>query len=256
MTGAGKGLGRASALRLHQGGAAVACLDRDAAAVQGVVSAIHAAGGRALALVADAASGRDVADAVARVRGHLGPIHLVHVNAGIQRYGDVLETPEALWDEVMNVNVKSAFLTIQATLPDLIAAGDGAAVLTASAQAFATQRGVVAYTTSKAALVGLCRALAIDHADQGVRINCVCPGSVDTPMLRDAADRFAAAGGEPAERVLDAWGRAHPLQRLCQAEEVAEVVAFLLSARASYVTGTALPVDGGLLARLAVILPQ
>ena len=132
----------------------------------------------------------------------------------------------------------------------------GAAVLTASAQAFATQRGVVAYTTSKAALVGLCRALAIDHADQGVRINYVCPGSVDTPMLRDAADRFAATGGEPAERVLAAWGRAHPLQRLCQPEEVAEVVAFLLSARASYVTGTALPVDGGLLARLAVILPQ
>ncbi len=256
VTGAGRGLGRASAIRLHRGGAAVACLDRDAQAVEEVVAGIRAEGGRALALVADAASAQGVAAQVAEARERLGPIRLMHANAGIQRYGDALHTPEALWDEVMDGNVKSAFLTVQAVLPDMIAAGGGAVVLTASAQAFATQRGVVAYTTSKAALVGMCRALAIDHADQGVRVNCICPGSVDTPMLRDAAERFAASSGQPPVRVLEAWGRAHPLERLCQPEEVAEVAAFLLSARASYITGAALPVDGGLLARLGVALPE
>lgn len=256
VTGAGKGLGRASAIRLHRGGAAVACLDRDAHAVEAVAAGIRAEGGRALALVADASSAQAVADAVAEVRARLGPIRLLHANAGIQRYGDALHTPEALWDEVMNGNVKSAFLTVQAVLPDMIAAGGGAVVLTASAQAFATQRGVVAYTTSKTALLGMCRALAIDHADQGVRVNCICPGSMDTPMLREAAERFASASGQPTGQILEAWGRAHPLERLCQPEEVAEVVAFLLSARASYITGAALPVDGGLLARIGVVLPE
>lgn len=256
VTGAGQGLGRASAWRLHQGGAAVACLDRDAARVREVASAIQAAGGSAQALVADASDRTALAAAVDQVHQALGPIGLVHANAGIQRYGDALATPEELWDEVMRVNVTSAFLTVQAALPDLIASGEGAIVLTSSAQAFATQRGVVAYTTSKAALVGLCRALAIDHADQGVRVNCVCPGSVDTPMLRAAAARFAAEAGQEPAGVLQGWGRAHPLQRLCRAEEVAEVAAFLLSPRASYITGAAVPVDGGLLARLGVILPD
>ncbi len=253
VTGAGRGMGRASAVRLHRGGALVACLDIDRASAEGVAAQIQAEGGQALAIACDVSRDADVARAVGETVRTFGRLDAVHANAGIQRYGTALDVTEAQWDEVMNVNVKSAFITARHALPHLIAAGGGAMVVTASAQAFATQRNVVHYSTSKAALVALVRALAVDHAEQGVRVNCVCPGSVDTPMLRASAQRF---GGADAERMLQQWGRSHPLARLCTPEEVAEVVAFLLSPRAGYMTGAAVSVDGGLTAQLGVALPE
>lgn len=255
VTGAGHGIGRASALRLHRGGAAVACLDIDAAAAAGVAGEITAEGGRARGIPCDVSRDGDVAAAVAGTVAAWGRVDAVHANAGIQRYGTALDVTAEQWDEVMEVNVRGAFLTARHTLPHLIATGGGAIVVTASAQAFATQRGVVHYSTSKAALVALARALAVDHAAQGVRCNCVCPGSVDTPMLRASAERFAAGGAGP-DAVLRQWGRAHPLGRLCTPEEVAEVVAFLLGPRSSFITGAAVPVDGGLVAQLGVALPE
>lgn len=256
VTGAGKGMGRASAIRLHRGGAAVACVDVDIPAVTAVAAAIAAEGGRAIAIGCDVSRDAQVAAAVGDTVSAFGRLDAVHANAGIQRYGTALDVTDAQWDEVMNVNVKSAFLTARHTLPHLIAAGGGAIVVTASAQAFATQRNVVHYSTSKAALVALVRALAVDHAEQGVRVNCVCPGSVDTPMLRASAERFAAGGRDGPDGVLRQWGRSHPLARLCTPEEVAEVVAFLLSTRAAYMTGAAVSVDGGLTAQLGVALPE
>jgi NAD(P)-dependent dehydrogenase (short-subunit alcohol dehydrogenase family) len=256
VTGAGKGIGRASALRLHRGGAAVACLDIDGAAAEAVAAEIAAEGGRALAATCDVSRDAEVAAAVERTVRTWGRLDAVHANAGIQRYGTALDVTEAEWDEVMDVNLKSAFLTARHTLPHLIAAGGGAMVVTASAQAFATQRGVVHYSTSKAALVALVRALAVDHAHQGVRFNCVCPGSVDTAMLRASAQRFAGDRADGPEGLLRQWGRAHPLGRLCTPEEVAEVVAFLLSPRSAFITGAAVLVDGGLVAQLGVALPE
>lgn len=256
VTGAGAGIGRASAWRLHRGGAAVACLDRDGDGAAAVAQAILAQGGRALALPCDVSRGTEVAAAVDSVCQAWGRLDLLHANAGVQRYGTALNTPEALWDEVMGINLKGVFLAAQAVLPQMVAAGGGAIVITASAQALATQRNVLAYSTSKAALLGLCRALAVDHAAQGVRVNCVCPGSVDTPMLRAAAQRFAGPLGQAPEALLQEWGRAHPLGRLGSAEEVAEVCAFLLSERASFITGAVLPVDGGLTAQLGAALPD
>ena len=256
VTGAARGIGRASALRLHRGGAAVACLDRDAPVLAGLVNQITAEGGRALALGCDVSRDVEVAEAVGRVVRDFGRLDAVHANAGIQRYGTALDVTEAQWQEVMDCNVKSAFLTARHSLPHLIATGRGAIVITASAQGFAAQRNVVHYSTSKAALVGLTRALAVDHAAQGVRVNCVCPGSVDTPMLRAAADRFGRDRPDGVQGLLAEWGRAHPLGHLCAPEEVAEVVAFLLSERAAFITGAAVSVDGGLIARLGAALPE
>jgi NAD(P)-dependent dehydrogenase (short-subunit alcohol dehydrogenase family) len=174
--------------------------------------------------------------------------------AGIQRYGDAVATSEETWDEVFDVNVKGVFLAAHAALPHLRTGPAGSIVIISSAQATATQNQVVAYTASKGALVALARAMAVDEAEFGVRVNSVSPGSVDTPMLRASAALFGD-GADGAEAVVATWGTAHPLGRVAKASEVGEVVSFLASPRASFVTGADVRVDGGLLARIAAPLP-
>lgn len=253
VTGAARGIGRAAALRLHGAGAAVAGVDREAVGLEGLVAEISAGGGRAVALVCDVSCDAQVKAAVRKAVAAFGRLDCVFANAGIQRYGTALDVEESQWDEVMAANLKSAFLTVRHALPHLIGAGGGSIVLTASVQGLASERNVVHYATSKAALLGLTRALAVDHAAQGIRVNAVCPGAVDTPMLRESARAEAPEGG--AGRLLAEWGGAHPIGRLCTPEEVAEVVAFLLSTRSSFVTGTAVVVDGGLMAQLGTMRP-
>ncbi|HTW97301.1 MAG TPA: SDR family oxidoreductase, partial [Acidimicrobiales bacterium] len=168
----------------------------------------------------------------------------------------VEETDLELWNEVLAVNLTTAFLLSKYAMGNLRAAGGGSIVLVSSVQARATQRGVVAYSTSKAAVSGLARALAVDHAHEGVRVNAVCPGSVDTPMLSSAASRFAGEGDGDVGALLARWGSMHPLGRLARPEEVAEAVWFLAGPHSSFVTGTELVVDGGLLAEVGVALPD
>lgn len=254
VTGAAAGIGGGVADLLVGLGATVVGIDRDAAALDAAVRR-HAGGpGRLVPLAADVSDPGALDDAARRVRADVGTPCAVVCAAGVQRYGAVDETDPATYDEVMAVNVGGAFHTCRAMIPLVRENGGGAVVLVSSAQAYATQTGVAAYTASKTALLGLARAMAVDHAADGIRVNSVSPGSIDTPMLRWAAGLFA--GDRDADDVVAEWGRAHPLGRVGTPREVAEVVEFLLSDRAAFVTGADVKVDGGLSSRLAAALPE
>lgn len=253
VTGAAKGIGAAVAARLAADGANVIGCDVDADGLRAHVDGLRGDGASAVALVGDVSESATAAAAVELAEREFGGASILVNAAGIQRYGTVETTDDALWDQVLAVNVKSVFLFAKHFVPLMRAAGGGAVVNVSSVQAFVTQANVVAYTASKGAINALTRAIAVDHAHEGIRCNVVCPGSVDTPMLRWAADLFAD-GRDPAE-VLAEWGGAHPLGRAAKAEEVADVCAYLASPRSSFVTGTEVRVDGGMSISSGVTIP-
>jgi len=254
VTGAAAGIGGGVADLLVGLGATVVGVDRDAAALDAAAGRQAGAPGRLVPIAVDVADPEALDDAARRVRELVGGLDGIVCAAGVQRYGTVDQTDPATYAEVMDVNVGGAFHTCRTMIPLVRANGGGAVVVVSSAQAYATQSGVAAYTASKSALQGLTRAMAVDHAAEGIRVNSVSPGSVDTPMLRWAAGLFAA--DRTAEDVVAEWGRAHALGRVATPREVAEVVEFLLGDRAAFVTGADVKVDGGLSARLAAALPE
>ncbi len=253
IAGGAGGIGRASALLLAERGAALVVADRDEAGISSVVAEIIGNGGRAEGLAGDLAAAGAAHTAVDRAVAAYGSLDVVIGAVGIQRYGTAADTSPELWQEVLGANVTSSADLVRAAIPHLRPRG-GSIVLVSSVQAFVTQTAVAAYTVSKAAVNALVRSIAIDEARYGVRANAVCPGSVDTPMLRASARRFSDGTDDGAAAVLAQWGRNHPLGRIARPAEVAEAIAFLASDRASFVTGTALPVDGGLLAAIPVVI--
>lgn len=235
VTGAANGIGAAVAGLLRERGAKVCGVD-----LQPVEHAD-------LSVEGDVSEAQLCATAVGRAAETFGRLDILVNSAGIQRYGSVVETPEEEWNRVIAVNLTSMFLMAKHAVPHLVASGAGTIVNVGSVQGFAAQRGVVAYSASKGGVISMTRAIAVDHAPT-VRANCVCPGSVDTPMLRNAAEIFGK--GDP-ERALKEWGAMHPMGRVAEPREVAEAVVFLASPESSFITGTALLADGGLLSMIS-----
>jgi NAD(P)-dependent dehydrogenase (short-subunit alcohol dehydrogenase family) len=250
VTGASSGIGRASALALARAGARVtACALADHAFAE-AESALAAHGVELLGVdVTDPRATTAMIDGVAE---RAGALHVLVNSAGIQRYGTVAETDDETWDLVLRTNVTSMMHTCRAAVPHIAAAGCGTIVNVSSVQGFVAQTGAAAYVASKGAVNAFTRALAVDHAPDGIRVNAVCPGSVDTSMLRWAAGVHAGAGSP--EELLHEWGRSHPLGRVATADEVAEVVRFLAGPRSSFVAGALVPVDGALTAQAGVRL--
>jgi NAD(P)-dependent dehydrogenase (short-subunit alcohol dehydrogenase family) len=245
VAGGSTGIGLATARLLAKRGAKVSLCGVDQASIDAALADI---GGEVTGVALDVRDRAAVAEFVAAA----GTIDVLVWSAGIQRYGTVVDTDEAVWDEVLAVNLKGAYSLCGAAIPHM--PRGSAVVIVSSVQGLATQPRVAAYTASKAGLLGLTRAMAIDHAPSGIRVNAVCPGSVDTPMLRNSAALFA--GSDSADEMVRQWGSAHPLGRVATPDEVAQVICFLASERASFVTGAEIKVDGGLLAGIGVALPE
>jgi NAD(P)-dependent dehydrogenase (short-subunit alcohol dehydrogenase family) len=252
VTGGSLGIGRAAAAGLGRAGAAVAICGSNAEHVTAAVEALRGEGLTVEGFVADVARPDDVERLVRDTVEAFGGLDILVNSAGIQRYGTAPETTVATWDEVFDVNVRSMFLTAKFAIPEMRRRGGGSIVNVSSVQAFTALRGSVAYVASKGAINALTRALAQDHAPDGIRVNAVCPGSVDTPMLRWAADQFR--GERPQDDLVAEWGTMHPMGRVARPEEVADLIVYLAGPHASFITGAAVPVDGGLLTTVAVAL--
>lgn len=242
VTGGAMGIGAATARKLCELGASVAVLDRDAEPARATVDALSKAGHNAASFPCDVGNEDSVQQAIDAALQRYGALHILVSNAGIQRYGDVVHTSSEVWDETFGVHVKGCVHVARLGIPAMLASGGGSIVIVGSVQSFTAVVNSAAYVTAKHALLGLTRSIALDYARQNIRANCVCPGSIDTPMLRWAANLY----GSP-EKLLATCARMHPIGRIGTPDEVANAIVFLASDWASFITGASLVVDGGLL---------
>lgn len=243
ITGGASGIGRAMAQLFAREGAAVTIADLDESGGQEVVQQIRNQGGRALFVPCDVTLEADCQRAVQLTVQQFGGLDILLNNAGIIRRTTVLDISAEDWDRVMAVNVKSIFLMSRHAIPIMAEAGGGVIVNTASGWGLTGGRNAISYCASKGAVVNMTRAMALDHGGQKIRVNCICPGDTDTPMLRSEAQQL----GETPEQFL-AGAADRPLQRIGQPEDIAQAALYLASDEAAFVTGAALVVDGGGLA--------
>lgn len=254
VTGGSQGIGQGIALKLAEHGSAVVVHGLTSDFVEQTVALICDAGGKAVGITGKIQDEETSRKAVQLALSEYGRLDTLATAAGIQRYGDVVSTTPEVWDEVFNVNVRGVYLAAHHALPAIREAG-GTVTMISSVQGVANQNQVAAYASSKGALNALTRGMAVDEAPFGVRVNVVLPGSIDTPMLRRSASEFSDGTQEGQDAVIRLWGASHPLGRVGIPSEIGEVVSFLASTAASFVTGAEIRVDGGLLSRIATSLP-
>lgn len=249
VTGGGAGIGQGAAQAFAQEGASVVIADIDADRANLTASEIVENGGTAIGMATDVRSSTAVQNLVAAAVSTFGGVDVLFNSAGINLYGTVDTFSEADWDRQLGVNLKGTFLTCKYAIPEMRKRGGGSIVNTSSVQAFASQKTVAAYAASKGGIVSFTTTVALDHALENIRCNCIAPGSIRTPLLEYAARLF---GGDDIELTIAEWGKAHPIGRVGTVAEVANLVLFLASDEASFCTGGCYRVDGGLLSPLPV----
>jgi meso-butanediol dehydrogenase/(S,S)-butanediol dehydrogenase/diacetyl reductase len=246
VTGAALGVGAAIATVLAEEGASVGLIDIDPAALEKTVAEISAAGpGTARAFPGDVRDGDVSRDAVAALVAEFGGLDVLVNNAGVVRYGFLPTFDEDDWDYVFDINLKAMYRAAKVAIPEMRKRGGGAIINLASVQAYYSHKGAAAYSASKGGVVAFTRALALDHARQGIRVNAIAPGSVRTPMLWESAVR---SNPEDPEAALAVFADSHPIGRLIEPRDIANVAAFLASDKAGAMTGATVLVDGGLVA--------
>ncbi len=241
ITGAAHGIGRGIAIRFAREGAQVGVLDLREAESQVVVDEIRALGGQAIAIGADVGDEASGAAAVAAMKAAFGHVDILVNNAAVMPSGRIHETPPDDFDRCIRVNLRGTYLMSRAVVPDMLARRAGSIIHMASVTGFLGLPGIAAYSTTKAGIIGLTKAMSTDYARLGVRVNCVSPGTIDSPMLHD----FVARQSNP-DYFRRAFDEIHPIGRVGTIEEVANVFVFLASDEASFVTGANYEVDGGI----------
>ena len=248
VTGGAKGIGRAISLSFARAGANVLCADVDVKAGEQLAEEGKNLAGQLVFVNADVSQSAVCKKLVDQAVADFGGVDIVCNNVGIQPTNSYLpahELPEELWDRIINVNLKSRFLMTKYAVPEMKKRGGGVIINTASVQGLQSALGVAPYAASKGGDLSLTRQLALEYAKDNIRVLAINPGTIDTPLVAEAA----AASGVPTEELRKSWAAAHPLGRIGQPQEIANVVLFLASDQASFMTGEFINVDGGLMAK-------
>lgn len=244
ITGAGSGIGRASSLRFAREGARVMAIDNDEKGNEETVSLIRKEGGETTGCIADVTRVGDVQNMVARTMDTYGKIDILLNNAGINIRGTIMDIDEEMFDRLFAVNVKGVFLGCREVIPIMRRQGSGVILNTSSQFGISGIEASIVYPATKAAVIQITKCLSLDHAEDGIRVNCICPGPTDTPMVRSIRQKT----GDPNAALKSRLDKI-PLGRIGTPEEIANTSVFLCSDEASFITGAVFVVDGGWTAR-------